>query len=119
MVNALNTVDGIGLGRTITEQVTLCRELLKSRTPGARDQALDMNDFGLTSLISMSQMKQLGDDAHPIDMSKPDNVLAFRKDMAVWVKEMQADQDKKEKYGGVVITSAPPTPYTDPYTSKI
>lgn len=112
MVGALNTVDGIGLGRSITEQVTLPKDILEGRLTGARDQALDMNDFGLTSAISMTQMVQIGDDHEPINMSKPENVKAFANDFAAWMEELKADRDKREKFGSARIRSIPAVPYT-------
>ena len=119
MLNALKTVDGIGLGRPITEQVTLCKDILERRTTSARDQAVDMNDFGLTAIISGAQMPQVGNDYEPIDMSNPGNVDAFMKDMRAWRKEMIEDRDKREKFGGVVITSVPAVPYSSGLTSKL
>ena len=111
MVNALKTVDGIGLGRTITEQVNLPKDILEGRITGARDQALDMNDFGLTSGISMTQMVQIGDDHEPLDMSKPANVEAYMKDFAAWMEELKADRDNRVKFGSARIRSVPATPY--------
>jgi hypothetical protein len=105
MVNALKTVDGIGLGRPITEQVTLPRDILKGHTTGARDQALDMNDFGLTSVLSMAQMRQIGDDHMPIDMSKAENVEAFGRDVKAWMEELKEDREKREKFGNVPVRS--------------
>ena len=119
MVNALRTVDGVGLGRPITEQVTLCRDILEGRLHGARDQALDMNDFGFTAIISGAQMMQVGNDVQPINMSKSENVVAFIKDMEIWRKEMRDDREKKEKFGGVVIRGVPATPYGDTCISKL
>jgi hypothetical protein len=112
MVGALKTVDGIGLGRTITEQPTLPRAILEGRTTGARDQALDMNDFGLTAAVSMTQMVQIGDDHEPIDMSEPANVSAFTRDLVAWMEELRADRDKREKFGSARIKSVPAVPYT-------
>jgi hypothetical protein len=119
MVKALKTVDGIGLGRPITEQFTLCKDIIEGRTTGARGQALDMNDFGLTAVISGAQMPQVGNDHEPIDMSKPENVSAFLKDMSTWRREMIEDRDRKEKFGGVVIRSVEAVPYTGGLAPKL
>lgn len=119
MVNALETVDGVGLGRTITEQVTLCKDILEGRTSRARDQAVDMNDFGLTAVISGAQMPQIGKDEMPVDMSRPENVSAFMEDMRSWRKEMLEDRDRREKFGGVVVTSVPAVPYMGGLTPKL
>jgi hypothetical protein len=112
MVSALKTVDGIGLGRTITEQVTLPKDILEGRITSARAQALDMNDFGLTAAISMTQMVQIGDDQQPLDMSRPENVEAFAKDFAAHMAVLEADRDKRVKFGSARISSVPTIPYT-------
>lgn len=119
MVNALKTVDGIGLGRPITEQVILCKDILDGRITSARDQAIDMNDFGLTAVVSGAQMPQIGNDHEPIDMSKSENVDAFMKDMRAWRKEMLEDRGKREKFGGVVIRKVPAVPYLGGLAPKL
>lgn len=119
MVDALKTVDGVGLGRPITEQINFCKDILEGRTTSARDQALDMNDFGLTAVISGAQMPQVGNDHEPIDMSRPENVSAFLKDMSTWRKEMIEDRERREKFGGVVVTSVPAVPYVRGLAPKL
>jgi hypothetical protein len=119
MVGALNTVDGIGLGRPITEQPTLPSDILGGRIVRARDQALDMNDFNLTSVISMTQMVQIGDDQQPLDMSKPANVRAFADDFATWRDELMKDRDRREKFGSARVRSVPALPYIGGLTPRL
>lgn len=119
MVNALKTVDGVGLGRPITEQVTLPHDILAGRIIGARDQALDMNDFGLTSVLSMTQMRQIGDDHMPIDTSKPENVEAFATDFKAWMEELKEDRGRREKFGNAPIKSVKAIPYTGGLAPKL
>jgi hypothetical protein len=111
MLAALSTVSGIGLGRPITEEVTLCSDILSGATTRARDQAVDMDDFGLTAVISGAQMPQIGRDEQPIDMSKVENVEGFMRDMRAWREEMREDRERREKFGGVVVRSVDLLPY--------
>ncbi len=67
MVNALRTVDEIGLGRPICQEFYLCKDILEGKCYGAVDQNIDMNDFGITNLIGGAQIRQVGDDHAPID----------------------------------------------------
>ncbi|KAK7885430.1 hypothetical protein LTR67_010223 [Exophiala xenobiotica] len=111
MVNALNSVHGVGLGRPVCQEFRLCRDILEGRSTGAVEQALDMNDFGITNLIAGAQMRQVGNDHEPIDMTKPENVEAFQKDVVVWLQMMAEDRWNMEKYGCVEIKSVLPLPY--------
>ena len=111
MVNALKTVDGVGLGRPVCQEFRLCKDILDGKCTGAMDQALDMNDFGITNLIAGAQIRQVGNDNEPIDLSKPENVEAFQKDAAAWIQVLTEERLKMEKYGCVVITSVPSLPY--------
>lgn len=119
MVNALQTVDGIGLGRPITEQPSLPKDILSGRIVRARDQALDMNDFNLTSVISMTQMVQIGDDHSPLDMSKPANVEAFGQDFAAWHRELAEDRGRRVKFGSARVRSVPALPYIGGLAPKL
>ena len=113
MTNALKTVDGIGLGRPLCQEPGLCKEILEGRSTGALPQAVDMNDFFMTALIAGAQMKQVGDDCKPLDLSKEENVVAFQKDLAEWAEAMASDRLKKEKYGWPTIPSVPAIPYAE------
>ena len=54
------------------------------KVTGAVDQKLDKNNFGLTNVAAGTQIRQVGNDEEPIDLSKQENVEAFLKDMGTW-----------------------------------
>ncbi|KAL9101830.1 MAG: hypothetical protein Q9163_002955 [Psora crenata] len=48
MANALRTVDGVGLARTVCQEPRLCADILSGKVKGAIKQRLDDNDFTLS-----------------------------------------------------------------------
>ncbi|KAE8449909.1 hypothetical protein EG329_007386 [Mollisiaceae sp. DMI_Dod_QoI] len=74
MVKALDTVDGVG----------------------AIQLKLDDNNFGLTNAAAGTQIRQVGKDQEPIDLSDQKNVDDFMKDMEVWAQKMSSDKEMRE-----------------------
>jgi len=67
------------------------------------DQKLDQDNFGITSVVAGTQIRQVGKDQEPIDLSKQENVDVFKADMKAWGKEMAEDGTKMNLYGYVDI----------------
>lgn len=86
MVKALDTVDGLGLARPLCQEPRLCRDILSGKVKGAIEQKFDPNDVWDSNLAAGSHIRQIGKDHEPIDLSKEENVVAFRKDVAEWMK---------------------------------
>jgi 2,4-dienoyl-CoA reductase-like NADH-dependent reductase (Old Yellow Enzyme family) len=80
MVDALNTVDGIGLARPVCLEPELPRRIINGEVPAAIKQLTDDNDFGMTNVAAVTQMHQLGKDQQPIDLSDESNFEAFKKE---------------------------------------
>lgn len=80
------------------------KEILTGKVTGAIEQKLDMNDFGITSIVAGSQIKQVGKDQHPIDMSQQENVDAFLADFQTWMERTKSDKEGKG-YGFVDLTT--------------
>lgn len=110
MVNALKTVDGIGLARPVCQEPRLCKDILAGRVTGAIKMQMDDNDFGITNVAAGTQIRQIGKDQEPIDLSKPENFEAFQKDMGVWFQGLSQDT-KLEKYGYIDLETAQSAPY--------
>ena len=110
MVNALKTVDGIGLARPICQEPRLCANILSGKVKGAIKQRLDESNFGLTNVAAGSQIRMVGKDQEPFDFSKEEYVQAFFKDMGNWSEKMSKDMGQYA-YGYVDIDSAKPNPY--------
>ncbi|EXJ64586.1 oxidoreductase [Cladophialophora yegresii CBS 114405] len=112
MVNALKTVDGVGLARPVCQEFHLTKDLLEGKISGAIEQKVDRDDFGLTNVIAGSQIRQVGKDQEPIDMSKQENVDAFMTDMGTWGEKMKSQG--ASAYGYVDIESAKTSQYGAP-----
>ena len=103
MVNALKTVDGVGLARPVCQEFRIAQDMLDGNITGAIDQKVDRDNFGLTNVIAGSQIRQVGKDEKPINMGVQENVDAFMEDMGAWGKKMAEDAGKLNTYGYVDI----------------
>lgn len=112
MVKALDAVDGVGLARPVCQEFTLPKDILQGKVNGAIEQKLDQENFGLTNVAAGTQIRQVGKDQHPIDLSVQDNVDAFMKDMGTWGKKMQEHAADMGMYGYVDIESIKSQPYS-------
>lgn len=110
MVDALQTVDGVGLARPVCLEPELPKQIIKGEVAAAIDQLTDDNDFAITNVAAGTQIRQLGKDQQPIDLSDEKNLEAFKKDMGTWSKGFENDKDGS-KYGYVDIESVPSVPY--------
>lgn len=110
MVDALSTVDGVGLARPSTQEPEIARQIINGEIYAAIDQLTDDNDFGITNVASGTQIRQIGKDQNPIDLSDEKNFEAFQKDMGTWGQGMAEDKTGS-KYGFVDIESVEAVPY--------
>ena len=110
MVNALNTVDGVGLARPVCQEPRLCADILSGKVKGAVKQRLDESNFGLTNVAAGSQIRMIGKDQEPIDLSKEGNEQAFMKDMGHW-SDLMAHDTGMYSFGYIDIESIKPHPY--------
>lgn len=110
MVKALDVVDGVGLGRPVCQEPRLPRDILSGKVNASIKQRLDDANFGLTNVAAGTQIKQMGKDQEPIDLSKEENEKGFMQDMKKW-GEMMAGNKDGEKFGYVDIDSVKPVPY--------
>jgi len=103
MVKALDTVDGVGLARPACQEPHLPQDILEGKVQGAIQPKLDENDFGMSIVAAGTQIRQLGKDQEPIDLSVEENVEAFQKDMQAWAKKLGEDTELKE-YGYIDLS---------------
>jgi hypothetical protein len=101
MLEALNTVDGIGLGRAVCQEFSIAKDLLDGRILAAIDQKVDQDNFSLINTIAGSQIRQVGKGKEPIDMGHDENVKVFVKAMHAWFGGMEKDAETMELYGYV------------------
>lgn len=111
MVKALDAVDGVGLARPVCQEFELPKEILSGKVNAAIEQKVDQQNFGLTNVAAGTQIRQVGRDQEPIDLSKQENVDLFMKDMGTWGKKMQEDAASLNMYGYVDLDSFQGKPY--------
>jgi len=111
MVNALKTVDGVGLARPVCQEFELAKDMLEGKVSGALEQKLDQDNFGITNVAAGTQIRMVGKDEDPIDLSVQENVDAFMKDMGTWGQKMQEDAADMNMYGYVDISSVKSSKY--------
>ncbi|KAI2463912.1 NADH:flavin oxidoreductase/NADH oxidase [Annulohypoxylon bovei var. microspora] len=115
MVSALKSVDGVGLARPICNEFDLPKKILDGRAKSAIDY-MDEQDFGLTNIAAGTQIRLVGKDKEPLDLSRDDHKDAFAKSMQRWAQEMSENEDDS-KFGYVDIEGVKLEPYGTPYSS--
>jgi 2,4-dienoyl-CoA reductase-like NADH-dependent reductase (Old Yellow Enzyme family) len=110
MVKALDVVDGVGLARVLAQEPHFGKDVLSGKFKGAIKQRFDDGDFGMTNVAAGTNIRQIGKDLEPVDLSKEENVEAFKKDMEAWGQKLGSDKEMKE-YGYIDITSLAAVPY--------
>ncbi|KAJ5545913.1 hypothetical protein N7494_003498 [Penicillium frequentans] len=93
MVKALDTVDGVGLGRALCQEPNLCKDILSGKVKGAMLQKMDMQNFFVTAAASGLQIKQLGQNLEPIDLSVEENTAKTFGALGQWKVAQQANPD--------------------------
>jgi 2,4-dienoyl-CoA reductase-like NADH-dependent reductase (Old Yellow Enzyme family) len=111
MIKALDSVDGVGLARPVCQEPHLAKDILEGKVDSVLVSKLDQQDFGLTSVAAGTQIRQVGRDQQPIDLSRQENVEAFQKDMESWGKKLAEDGTKMNEFGYVDIVSQGASPY--------
>lgn len=95
MVEALKTVDGVGLARAACQEPLLCRDILNKKITGVIKSLLDQQNFMLTNVAAGTQIGQIGQGYDPIDLSNQQVVDVFLERMAEWIQMLQGDVDLK------------------------
>lgn len=107
MVKAVETgsTDGIGLGRPVTQEFNLPRKLISGEAVSATATLLDEQDFGITNVLSCTQMRQVANGIQPFDQNKPDEVEQFKKVVGEWMQK-NAELTKQ----GIIAAGCPDLP---------
>jgi 2,4-dienoyl-CoA reductase-like NADH-dependent reductase (Old Yellow Enzyme family) len=95
MVDALSTVDGVGLARPACQEPRLPEFILSGKVKGALKMHIDENNFGWQLTAAGAHIKQIGQDHEPIDLSQEDNANLFTQDMMQWAQNMSQDLELK------------------------
>lgn len=77
MVNALNVLDGVGLGRLLCQEPYLCAHIRAGKVQSAVQVQLDQYDFLTTATALMMQIRQIGNYLQPINLEVGENTPQF------------------------------------------
>jgi hypothetical protein len=111
MVKALDTVDGVGLGRALCQEPNLCALILSGQVKGAMLQKLNMLDFGATAGAAGLQISQMGKGLQPVDLSIEENVAKVFSTFGAWAA---AKKENLEMYEFPVLPD-----YNIPYATAV
>jgi hypothetical protein len=105
MAKALDTVCGVGVARPVCQEPRLPKDILDGKVTGSIHLKIDDINFGLTNIPVGTQIRQIGKDQEPIDLSNQSNLDAFMKDMEAWGKRLGEGKGLQE-YGYIDLTQA-------------
>ncbi|KAK1522939.1 NADH:flavin oxidoreductase/NADH oxidase [Colletotrichum paranaense] len=113
MVEALKTVHGIGLARPACNEVDLPRKIIAGEASAAIETLLGEQDFGLTNMLAGTQMRLIGRDQEPLDVSKEKYKDVFMKSLGKWAEAMGKNEDGS-KFGYIDIEGLDLHPFGKP-----
>ncbi|KGO54344.1 Aldolase-type TIM barrel [Penicillium expansum] len=96
MLGALDTVDGVGLGRPLCQEPNFCAQILSGQIKGAMLQKLDLEQFSVTAGAAGLQIKQMGQNLQPIDLSVQRNVAKLFGSLLKWKAEQEKNAEAYE-----------------------
>lgn len=102
MVKALDTIDGVGLARPLCQEPFLCSQILAQKTAAALTPLVNQYDFGLTAVAACVQMRQMGHNLSPVDLSTLQNVDVLTQAIQDWAKRKQQDRSQDAIYPPVL-----------------
>ncbi|CAJ2503359.1 Uu.00g107530.m01.CDS01 [Anthostomella pinea] len=117
MVDALKSVHGVGLARPVCHEFDLPKKMLEGKVKSAIDYKIDESDFGATNVAAGTQIRLVGQDKEPLDLSDDKYYDIFMNSMQKWGGEMGENKDNS-KYGYVDIEGTKLEPFGTAYGSS-
>lgn len=95
MVKALDSVDGIGLGKPVCQEPSLATDILAGKVTGIIVSKIDPNNFPLTILAAGTQLWQVANGISPSNFGDENEVKRFLLALETFEKQRQADTGRK------------------------
>lgn len=92
MVNSLDIVDGVGLGRPLCQEPHLCKSLLDGQVAGAIKQRLSEDNYALTNVLAGTQIRRISQGKDPLDMSRNFDEAGFIEEIKAWTTRLEEDR---------------------------
>jgi len=111
MVDALDVVDGVSIGRPAAAEPRLASDIIEGRVKGAIQPAeMVENDLGMGMGVAGAQFAQIAKGFEPLDVSDNEVVQIFGQDMGAWYEKLVQDGDKNQ-FVRAIQYSGPQVPY--------
>ncbi|KAH7303283.1 NADH:flavin oxidoreductase/NADH oxidase [Stachybotrys elegans] len=114
MVDALKTVDGVGLARPAAQEPRIARDILEGRITSAIRPIEGLEDLGRGFRLAGTQLTQVGKGEEPFDASDKKLADSYLLDFDKWYKDLLDDGDKLEHHGYIRL-STEQRPYGQAY----
>ncbi|KAK7926952.1 hypothetical protein PG985_003950 [Apiospora marii] len=114
MVDALGTVDGVGLARPAAQEPRIARDVLEGRVSSAVRPVEGLEDLGRGFRLAGTQLAQVARGEEPFDASDEGMARAYLADFDKWYQALVDDGDKLE-HRGYIQLSTPQRPYGQAY----
>ncbi|KAJ5626479.1 NADH:flavin oxidoreductase/NADH oxidase [Penicillium herquei] len=114
MVNAVKSVHGVGLARPSIHELDFPRKVFEEKIRSVPELMLDEQDFPTSSIAAGIQMRLVGNDKQPLDLSQKKHMQVFHSTLQRFFGEMAQNADDF-KYGFPDIIDFALNPYGTPY----
>lgn len=85
MVEALDSVDGVGLGRPLCDEWFLCKDILEGKVDGSIIPGIPQSDFWLFLMAGNRNMRLVGMGSEPAELWRDEVVEDLRSNYPHWV----------------------------------
>ncbi|KAK7415726.1 hypothetical protein QQX98_005639 [Neonectria punicea] len=116
MVEALKTVHGVGLGRPAAQEFDFPAKILRGEVSSAINDLFDEQNYAITNVAAGTQIRLVGQDKEPLDLSREDHMKAFEESMKQW-RESLAQNEDGSKYQFMDIAGLQLQPYGTAYAA--
>ncbi|TDZ60910.1 NADH-dependent flavin oxidoreductase nadA [Colletotrichum trifolii] len=114
MVKAVQTVHGVGLARPVCNEFDLPKKMINGEVNSSIQTLFGEQSFGLTNVLAGTQMRLVGKDKEPLDVSQEKYKEVFEKSMEKWSAKM-ADNSDNSEYGFIDVEGVKLEPFGTPY----
>ncbi|KAK6827660.1 hypothetical protein PG987_011001 [Apiospora arundinis] len=114
MVDALSTVDGVGLARPAAQEPRVAQDILEGRISSAIRPVSGLEDLGRGFRLAGTQLTQVARGEEPFDAGDEEQVKGYLADFDLWYQDLLDDGDKLE-HRGYIRLRAPQRPYGQAY----
>ncbi|VUC30413.1 unnamed protein product [Clonostachys rosea] len=96
MISALDSVDGIGLGRPAAAEPRLASDILEGRASGALKPLTPGEEFPLSLIAAGAQIWQIASGKEPFQLWDEKVLAQLEQDIGIWFGKKTEDGDKLE-----------------------